>query len=34
MHLRGEKNALDAVAQAVLGVGLDEIKAGLPPYID
>lgn len=33
MHLRGGKKALDAVAREVLGVGLDEIKAGLP-YVD
>jgi len=30
MHLRGERSALDAVARAVLGVGLDQIEQGLP----
>jgi len=30
IHMRGGEKALDAVARAVLGAGLDEIRAGLP----
>lgn len=31
MHLRGKETDLDQIARRVLGVGLDEIKAALPP---
>jgi hypothetical protein len=31
MHLQGERSALDAMARACLGVGLDEVEAAFPP---